>query len=150
MTLKDIAKQLTTAVQTVPNLVQILRDGFEQAEGGSSDAHNYSTTEHVVGKWIDDADLYEKTVSIGTVDAGTSGKNVAHGISNLGTVVEIIGTSYNTTENAYSSLPRVDNDASYQRYVLVTSTDVKIGGAANAAALTEAYITIRYTKNVSE
>ena len=34
MTLKDIAKQLTTAVQTVPNLVQILRDGLEQAETG--------------------------------------------------------------------------------------------------------------------
>lgn len=36
MTLKDIAKQLTTAVQTVPNLVQILRDGLEQASAGSS------------------------------------------------------------------------------------------------------------------
>ena len=36
MTLKDIAKQLTTAVQTVPNLVQILRDGLEQATAGST------------------------------------------------------------------------------------------------------------------
>lgn len=36
MTLKDIAKQLTTAVQTVPNLVQILRDGLEEATAGST------------------------------------------------------------------------------------------------------------------
>ena len=35
MTFKQLAKQLTTAVQTVPNLVQILRDGFDQAETGS-------------------------------------------------------------------------------------------------------------------
>ena len=35
MTLKDIAKQLDTAIQTVPNLVKILKDGLEQAETGS-------------------------------------------------------------------------------------------------------------------
>ena len=90
MTLKDIAKQLTTAVQTVPNLVQILRDGLEQAEAGSdvevtqvvssgtriasvkvgeettdlyapSALHDYSTSEHIVGKWIDGKDIFEKT-----------------------------------------------------------------------------------------
>ena len=36
MTLKDIAKQLTTAVQTLPNIVKILSEGLEQATAGST------------------------------------------------------------------------------------------------------------------
>lgn len=93
MTLKDIAKQLTTAVQTVPNLVQILRDGLEQATAGSAvevtqvvssgtkiasvtvddettDLYApatetaYSTTERKIGTWIDNSDVYEKTLSL--------------------------------------------------------------------------------------
>ena len=83
MTLKDIAKQLTTAVQTVPNLVQILRDGLDQATAGSTvdvttvfndgtklatitvddtehdiftpfQINPYSETEHKVGVWYHD------------------------------------------------------------------------------------------------
>ena len=94
MTLKDIAKQLTTAVQTVPNLVQILRDGLEQASAGSSievtqvvssgtkiasvkvdddttdlyapsAAVNYSTEERIIGKYIDGStDVYMKFFDI--------------------------------------------------------------------------------------
>ena len=92
MTLKDIAKQLTTAVQTVPNLVQILRDGLNEATAGSAVeviqvvssgtkiatisvddentdiyapavTHQYSTTERIIGKWIDGSDIYEKTIT---------------------------------------------------------------------------------------
>lgn len=65
MTFKDIAKQLSTAVQTVPNLVQILREGFEQVAAGSSDA--YSGTEAAVGTWSDGATLYRKNFSFSGV-----------------------------------------------------------------------------------
>ena len=94
MTLKDIAKQLTTAVQTVPNLVQILRDGLEQAETGEDvvvtqtlesgteiasikvgddDAVKlyapesstvYTIGDKKIGKWIDNKDLYELIIEI--------------------------------------------------------------------------------------
>lgn len=92
MTLKDIAKQLSTAVQTVPNLVQILRDGLEQAETGEEvvvtqtlesgteigsikvgddeavklyapDSNIiYSTSAEKIGKWTDGKDLYMKVI----------------------------------------------------------------------------------------
>ena len=36
MTYKDIAKLLETNIQTIPNLIAILKKGFEEAESGSS------------------------------------------------------------------------------------------------------------------
>ena len=36
MTLKDIAEKLSTAVQTLPNIVKILSEGLEQATAGST------------------------------------------------------------------------------------------------------------------
>ena len=143
MTFKDIAKQLTTAVQTVPNLVQILRDGFEQAEAGSGSSIEYSTTEKVIGKWIDGSDLYEKTIDIGAIEA-TLSKDVAHGVS-IDTLVSAQGIAY-FTSSLWVCIPYVDNDASYQRYLYVTDTNVRVGGAANAAAVSKCYVTIRYTK----
>ena len=177
MTLKDIAKQLTTAVQTVPNLVQILRDGLEQATAGSTvevtqvvssgtkiasvkvdnnttDLYApasdiiYSTTERLIGKWIDGSDLYEKTVDIGAIDA-TLSKDVAHGIS-LGTLVSAQGTAYNSSSAMWFPIPYVDNDASYQRYLYVTDINVRVGGATNASAVSACYVTIRYTKPAAE
>lgn len=67
MTLKDIAKQLTTAVQTVPNLVQILRDGFEQATAGSTVevTQVVSTGTKIASVKVDDntTDLYTPSAS---------------------------------------------------------------------------------------
>lgn len=67
MTLKDIAKQLTTAVQTVPNLVQILRDGLEQATAGSSVevTQVVSSGTKIASVKVDDVttDLYAPTIS---------------------------------------------------------------------------------------
>lgn len=124
MTLKDIAKQLTTAVQTVPNLVQILRDGLEQATAGSSvevtqvvssgtkiasvkvdnettDLYapdgkiNYSETEQNTGlKWIDGKDIYVKTIS-GTSTTDT-GISKEYAIVKMDTLYE-----YNVSDSAF-------------------------------------------------
>ena len=124
MTLKDIAKQLTTAVQTVPNLVQILRDGLEQATAGStvevtqvvssgtkiasvkvdnattdlyapSAAHDYSATEHVVGKWTDGTPIYEITLSSATLtdaSARTWGEIATLTDNSIDKIIKIDGT----------------------------------------------------------
>lgn len=124
MTLKDIAKQLTTAVQTVPNLVQILRDGLEQATAGSavevtqvvssgtkiasvkvddettdlyapSAAHDYSSTPVIIGKWTDGTtDIYEVVV---TTTTNTTGGEELIDISSLNVdrVYEMTATAEN-------------------------------------------------------
>ena len=109
--------------------------------------HTYSTTEQVVGKWVDDSDVYEKVINVGSVSAGSGGSTVSHGISNLNAVIEMYGVGYNSSENGFNLIPKVDNEASYQRSLTITSTDVKVGGSANAQALTNVYVIIRYTKS---
>ena len=177
MTLKDIAKKLTTSIQTIPELVRILAEGLENAEAGSqvevtaiqesgtkiatitideeaTDIYAptseviYSTTERKIGKWIDGTDIYEKTINVGEV-AATASKDVPHGIT-LGKLISAQGSAYFTASTMWAPIPYVDNDASYQRYCYVTDTNVRIGGAANASALSESYVTIRYTKATEE
>ena len=87
----DIAEELSTTVQTVPNLVKVLKDGFQDVEAGGSvveveaiqttgtkiatitvdnedtDLYApaggtiYSTDEKVIGTWVDGKPIYEKT-----------------------------------------------------------------------------------------
>ena len=129
MTLKDIAKQLTTAVQTVPNLVQILRDGLEQAEAGSdvevtqvvssgtkiasvkvgeetTDLYApdneavYSTTEKIIGKWIDGSDIYQIVITVSSAVNVT--KNVWTTIFTdefIGSISQLIECAYINTSN---------------------------------------------------
>lgn len=144
MTFKDIAKKLTTSIQTLPEIVRILAEGLENVEAGSTSEIDYSTTERKIGKWIDDSDLYEKTIDIGAIDA-TLSKDVPHGIT-FDTIVSIEGTAYFTSTSLWGPIPFVDNDASYQRYTYITDTNVRVGGAANAGAVSKCYVTIRYTK----
>ena len=175
MTLKDIAKQLTTAVQTVPNLVQILRDGLEQATAGSSvevtqvvssgtkiasvkvdnettdlyapDAVggiDYGETEQDTGlKWIDGSAIYQKTIDFGALP-NTTIKREAHGISNLNTVINLIGMAKGST----SQLPiMLTNDTTAgQITVLVDNTNIEVWAGSDRSSY-NAYITLQYTKS---
>lgn len=52
--------------------------------------HKYSTDEHVVGKWIDGRNVYEKTINNITVVVGSL-QNIPHNVSNFGFVVNCRG-----------------------------------------------------------
>lgn len=69
MTLKELAKQLDTAIQTVPNLVKVLKDGLDQAEVDGD--VEYSATEKKIGKWTDGSDLYQITIEKTTENNNT-------------------------------------------------------------------------------
>lgn len=106
------------------------------------DALNYSTTEHVVGKWINGSTLYEKTINFGSLP-NTTTKNVAHGITNLSAVVEIKG--YIKQSSNYYPLPLGTFNANNNPQVSVNNTNVSI--ITNADWSTgSAVVTIRYTK----
>lgn len=40
--------------------------------GGGSSSHEYSTTEKVIGTWIDGSDVYEKTYVINSIGSGST------------------------------------------------------------------------------
>lgn len=103
----------------------------------------YSTTEHIVGKWIDGSVLYEKTIDLGALPNAT-GKNVAHGITNLNKVIEISGAMQ--SGNTAYPLPMVDNtNMSTQVTVLVLGDNVRIACGTDRSSY-YGYVTLRYTK----
>lgn len=109
--------------------------------------HMYSTTEHIVGKWIDGTtDVYEKIIDIGTIEAGAR-KEVDHGIQNMGLVIFIMCIGYNIAESNYGILPKVDSDERYQRGLRLSTTQIIIESATFAQGYTNCYATIRYLKS---
>lgn len=171
MTFKEIAKLLETNIQTIPNLVNVLKRGFEEAEAGSdvevtqvvssgtkiatiavgeesTDIYApenevaYTTTERKIGTWTDGSDLYEITVkSPGTIT--TTPREVLDMTSNnVKEVIAIMPVYYE--DNAYASfwnLAAVKYTDSTKK-VTVYTNQYSIDGGVIA--------TIRYTKNTEE
>ncbi len=109
------------------------------------DAEVYSTSEKVVGTWIDGKPLYQKTIQMQTVSAGTTG---TYNISDLNcdTVWIDFGNSF-----AYSgeiTLPinrtHTGNIASQSDVRITRSTITIICGGGTSAG--NPIITIKYTK----
>ena len=129
MALKDsfinLNKALRTTLQNVPAVVDTLIRGFEEI-GDAADAQTtYSTDEHVVGKWIDGSNVYEKVIDIGALPNSTT-KTVNHGIENLGRALKIEGGSYNDTNGETVPLnfgTAVRTYVDTTRVVVITSSD---------------------------
>lgn len=111
-----------------------------------SGGHDYSTTETVVGTWIDGSPVYEKVVDLGTLPNNTT-KNVAHGIANLGLVIS--ATFAATDGNGqYIVIPYVVANRDYIGYqvsVYATSTNIVIEVGSNRSAYS-GFAILRYTK----
>lgn len=106
--------------------------------GGSEDMHNYSTTEHVVGTWIDGSNVYERTFNIGLTNIPVDFTYFSISLTaDLVVSVDIIlDDSYQTY--IYSNLPVV-----YRR------SDGAIGVFNNFSGSLgdcNCYIVVRYTK----
>ena len=122
------------------------QDIYAPSGGGSS--LNYSTTEQVVGTWIDGKPLYQITVNTGQLPNATS-KNVAHGVSAIEKVVYFEGYAKRTDDAWFEPLPRilVGNDAKALVSVRVSTANVTLATQTNLASVyNESYVTFRYTK----
>ncbi len=109
----------------------------------------YSTTEKVIGKWIDNKTLYEKVVSIPSIVMDSSFHNTAHGIANIDKVVYVYGIM---TNNSYEFIP-IPNIRPAQ-----TKDNLPVGIELNADMtnvrymnnwidnIIECYVIMRYTK----
>lgn len=178
MTLKDIAKKLSTAVPTVPNLIQILSEGLDQATAGStvevtqvvssgtkiatvtvddestdlyapSALHNYSGTEHIVGKWIDNSDIYEKTLTIENVSLKAAGTDIsiANYIDDFSHAISFEAVCYITSEETYTVLPNVTyGDLLNYGYSICIQGNKIIATRSGSELNVTLYITIKYIK----
>ena len=109
-----------------------------------TDLTTYSTTEQVVGKWINGKPLYRKTVDTGTLPNNNT-KNVAHNISNLDVIVSYIGIAWNSGKTDFRIMPYPStNDWIMGLYV--SNTNITYTTQKDFSFLTSSYVTIEYTK----
>ncbi|WP_368488057.1 siphovirus ReqiPepy6 Gp37-like family protein [Clostridium sp. BJN0013] len=110
----------------------------------SSAFTDYSTTEQNTGRlWIDGKTIYRKQVSLGSL-TNTTPKSVAHGITNLSTVVSLTGFATNGTVFLPLPLARYNNFAS-QIGLYIDTTNVVVEPGNDRTTYT-GYVVIEYTK----
>ena len=125
-----------------------LNTNYEVVTAGAlnelNDRFNYSTTEHVVGKWIDGSTLYGKTISCGALPNATT-KSVAHGISNLKDIIDMKGEF--TNGRGWFSINNPNPTAlNGQVQVNVNSTNINIVTASDLSSFDRSWVTLQYIK----
>ena len=102
---------------------------------------DYSTTEKIVGTWIDGKPLYQKTINFGTLPDNTS-KTVAHNITNFEKAVSISGVMI-ASNGVCETMPSGENS---NFRLQANGTVITVITSTSWASFTESYVTIQYTK----
>lgn len=125
---------------------KLILNGKEYA-GSGSEWHEYSTSEKVVGKWIDGKPLYEKTISVSNSERIDKDYVYAHGISNIETSMVAFAFVYNSSDNSSIPMP-VMSDTDTGLSVRINNQNLFFRGtnyfAANANRTL--YVVVQYTK----
>ena len=108
---------------------------------------NYSTSEVKTGaKWIDGSDVYRKVI-VKTGIVSSDGNAIAHGISNLGTIVSMNGYLYNSAGSQYFALPRLQTQGlQYCVEPMITPTEVYFHTGSDAN-FDKGVMILEYTKS---
>lgn len=109
------------------------------------DPNEYSTTEKIVGTWIDGKTLYQKTINTGALPNNTQ-KTVSHGLTGTYRIVSIEGIALNTTNGIYTPMVR-SNGANNFAEAIVEGSNIRIETTFNGTSFTNSYVTLKYTKS---
>ena len=102
-------------------------------------AHHYSTSEQVVGTWIDGKPIYEKTVNTGSFTTGYG--TVSHNILNIDNIISYYFIAKRSDANGgWFDNNSVGND------ILFTVNKTEIYRQSNSISCEKSYLTIQYTK----
>lgn len=106
----------------------------------------FSTTETIIGKWINGKSIYRKVIDFGALPNNTR-KQVYHNISNIDIFTNIYGVA-STANNVYSyPLPVIyrSSESNYNIEVLASKKYVEMATTEDRSAIT-AYVVLEYTK----
>lgn len=112
------------------------------------DPNEYSTTEKIVGTWINGKPLYQKTISCGALP-NASIKQVSHGLGgNTFRIIEIQGRADNVNAGIYGmNIPFVGNATDKNSVECwINATSIYIATKMDLSAYGNCYVTIKYTK----
>ena len=103
----------------------------------------YSTSEQVVGTWIDNKPIYQKTIDFGACPNATT-KEVSLNIANIEKIIYYNGFMLSSDNATTIPLPNVA-DSTYQVILVLNRSYIRITTAVDRSSF-NGYITIRYTK----
>lgn len=143
MTFTELSKKIATCYNSLPALVDALRDGFASVEGGGSSEHNYSTEEQKIGKWIDGKDLYEITVSTTTPSTADTSATI-HAFASVINPVQMVGL----IDSQYDPNTYWDSDTHVRTWISVIGdvSNVRCNAKGSLVINKPIKITVRYTK----
>lgn len=107
-------------------------------------ATDYSTSEKIIGTWIDGSPLYQKTIDFGALP-NAAVKSIAHGISNIDKIVEISGIGIDNNTYFYQLGFVSPSALGNQIQCFASKSGVTVSNAIDRSSV-YAYITLRYTK----
>jgi len=120
---------------------------YEPKGGG----HHYSTTEQVIGTWIDGKPVYEKTIYC-TIASGSE-TNTPHGISDISQIISIdaVTIKASNTNEDFRPIPFTyatsSTDSKWYAGVTITKNNVYIeAGQSFGNRHTACYVVLKYTK----
>ena len=118
---------------------------FREIEIDNKD--NYSSSEQIIGTWINGKPLYRKTYQISSISSSNSDLVNVSGL-NIETVVKLYGTLNAQASTGVYAYPMPLYDSS-SNYNVIFKSDYYIRGRASigAGSFHSCYITIEYTKN---
>ena len=137
----ELQGELNTLAGTVSGQQTQIED-LEDITSDLQETTEYSTTEKVIGKWINGELLYRKIVTINSLPNATS-TSYPHGISNPN-IVKINGIATNNT--VYFPIPFYRANDTLGIEIYCTKTDIVITTGTDRTELT-GYIELLYTKN---
>ena len=106
--------------------------------------HHYSTSEQVVGTWINNKPLYEKTVELTSLEYDTNWHDRTHGIADIATIVDVKAVC--TTSDGYFypvPTPRANTTLGFTLEFTATKVSYLNNWVSQPDKL---YVTIQYTK----
>lgn len=134
--LKDLYEQ---------KILPYIGGAFGLVATGIDSANLYSTTERVIGQWIDGKPLYQKTVDCGALpNAGQS--SVSHNIANIDIIPNFWGVGINQSGTSLK-IPGEVTGSNHASAVGCYVNRTEIGFLTyNDRSEYHAYVTIQYTK----
>lgn len=106
-------------------------------------ADKYSTTEQVIGTWIDNKPIYRKVIECGSLP-NASNKDVAHNIQNLGITIKCNGMAVRTSDSRALTIP--DSTPSTEIVCGVSNTNVYITTQNDRSSFNNSFLILEYTK----
>jgi len=141
-----MAKKITALNETTTinstDLIPIVQNG-ETKTIVYKDILKYSTTEQVIGTWIDNKPIYRKVIDCGSLP-NTSNKDVSHNIQNLGITIKCNGMAIRTSDSRALTIP--DSTPSAEVVCGVTNTNVYITTNNDRSSFNNSFLILEYTK----